>query len=100
MQAEQYLLNIPSQKIKYGLSRTKKLLKICNNPEKDMFTIQIVGTNGKGSTCAFLNNIFISAQYKVGLFTSPHLIDYKERIQINNKQISHNILFYSTTQFR
>ena len=53
-----------------------------------MFTIQIVGTNGKGSTCAFLNNIFISAQYKVGLFTSPHLIDYKERIQINNKQIS------------
>ena len=88
MNTDQYLLNIPSQKIKYGLSRTKKLLKTCNNPEKDMFTIQIVGTNGKGSTCAFLNNIFISAQYKVGLFTSPHLIDYKERIQINNKQIS------------
>ena len=85
MNADNYLLNIPTQKIKYGLTRTIDLLNLCGNPQKDIFSIQILGTNGKGSTCAFLNNVFIEAKYKVGLFTSPHLIDYKERIQINSR---------------
>ena len=59
MNPDQYLLNIPSQKIKYGLTRTVDLLKLCGNPHEDIFSVQIIGTNGKGSTCAFLNNIFI-----------------------------------------
>ncbi len=50
--------------------------------------IHVAGTNGKGSTCAFLSNILKNVGYKVGTFTSPHLIDFEERIVINNKQIS------------
>jgi len=88
MNADNYLLNIPTQKIKYGLTRTIDLLNLCGNPQKEIFSIQILGTNGKGSTCAFLNNVFTNAKYRVGLFTSPHLIDYKERIQINNQKIT------------
>jgi len=86
MNIEQYLFKISPDKIKLGLERTHKLLSCCGNPEKSFFSIQIVGTNGKGSTAALLTNIF-NKKYKVGLFTSPHLIDYKERIRINFKKI-------------
>jgi dihydrofolate synthase/folylpolyglutamate synthase len=86
MNIEQHLFQISPDKIKLGLERTNELLSCCGNPEKSIFSIQIVGTNGKGSTAALLANIF-NKKYKVGLFTSPHLIDYKERIRINFKKI-------------
>ena len=86
MKAEKYLLNIPTQKIKFGLKRTKDMLKAVGNPEKNIFSIQILGTNGKGSTSAILSNI-LSQKYKVGLYTSPHLVKIQERIKINNKNI-------------
>ena len=54
--------------------------------------ILIGGTNGKGSTCAYLSTILSSAGYKVGVYTSPHVFDYNERIKINNEQVSDNIL--------
>ena len=85
MNVEDYLLNIPSRKIQLGLARTKQLLKSCGNPENNYYKIQLIGTNGKGSTAAFLANVF-QAKYTVGLFTSPHLVDYKERIRINKKK--------------
>ena len=81
------LLQITSSDIKYDLKRTMKLLKICGNPETNIKSIQIVGTNGKGSTAAFLSKIIEKHQYKVGLYTSPHLSDYKERIRINSQKI-------------
>jgi len=84
----EYLLNIPSKKIKYGLSRTDDLLKMCENPEEKIVTIQIVGTNGKGSVSSFLANILQDGGYKIGLYTSPHLINLKERIRINKKMIT------------
>jgi len=86
-----HLLNIASTGIKYNLQRTKKLLKICGNPQKKIKSIQIVGTNGKGSTAAFIYNI-LKQEYKVGLYTSPHLVDYKERIRINSTKISQNAI--------
>jgi len=86
MNAEKYLFNVSPTKIKLGLSRTRQLLKACGNPEKKLYTIQLVGTNGKGSTAAMLAHI-LGEKYKVGLFTSPHLVDYKERIRINFKKI-------------
>ena len=70
MNGVNFLLNIPTKKIKLGLTRTKRLLKACNNPEKDIYTIQICGTNGKGSTAAFLTNILYRSGYKAGLYTS------------------------------
>ncbi len=83
MDYSQYLLNIPTQKIKYGLSRTYQLLQACGNPEKDFKSIQIVGTNGKGSVSAFLTNILVKSKYKIGWYTSPHLVNINERIKIN-----------------
>ena len=80
----EYLLNIPSKKIKYGLSRTYALLNMCGNPEETIFTIQIVGTNGKGSVSSFLANILQEGGYKIGLYTSPHLINLKERFKSLN----------------
>ena len=86
MNAEKYLFNVSPTKIKLGLDRTYQLLKACGSPEKKLFTIQLIGTNGKGSTAAMLSYI-LNEKYKVGLYTSPHLVDYKERIRINFKKI-------------
>ena len=74
--------------IKVGLEHTKELLLKIGNPHKQLKCIHIAGTNGKGSTCAMLNRILIEHGVKVGLYTSPHLIRFNERIQINDTQIS------------
>lgn len=71
-----------------GVSRGRKLFKRLGNPEKNLKIIHVAGTNGKGSVCAFLSQILIESGYKVGLFTSPHLTDIRERIRINREMIS------------
>lgn len=90
MNVEKFLFNIPSQKIKFGLSRTESLLKACNNPEKKVLSIQIVGTNGKGSVSTLLAKALVDKGYKVGLYTSPHLVHFTERIRINFNKIKQN----------
>ena len=73
---------------KANLDNTLALMKALNYPEKKIKTIHIAGTNGKGSTSHMLASVFQSAGYKTGLYTSPHLIDFRERIKINGKMIS------------
>ena len=87
-----FLLNINSTKIKFGLERTNLLLQSCKNPQKRILSIQIAGTNGKGSTAAIISNVLIKNGYKVGVFTSPHLVTMNERIQINNQLISNHFI--------
>ena len=70
------------------ISRVKKVLSALGNPEEKLKIIHVAGTNGKGSVCASLSSILTSAGYKVGLFTSPHLVKVNERIKINNIDIS------------
>ena len=82
-----WLLSVPSKKIKYGLGRTEQLLLDCGHPHNHFFKIQILGTNGKGSVAAFLMKALQDAGYKVGMFTSPHLLKINERIRINNQLI-------------
>ncbi len=65
------------------LERVKGLLEKLDNPHKKFRSVQIAGTKGKGSTCAFIFSILKEAGYKVGLYTSPHLVDFKERIKIS-----------------
>ena len=71
-----------------GLDRIEKLCELLGNPQDDLKFIHIAGTNGKGSTSVFINNILIDAGYKTGLYTSPFIYEFNERIQINNKNIS------------
>ena len=71
-----------------GLARINKLLEYLGNPEKDLKVIHVAGTNGKGSICSMLQFILMNAGYKVGMYTSPHLEKYNERMKINNKDIS------------
>ncbi len=70
--------------MKYGLERITNLLEDAGNPQNSFKTIHVVGTNGKGSTTAFLSEILMHLNYRVGRFTSPHLLDYRERIAVNN----------------
>jgi dihydrofolate synthase/folylpolyglutamate synthase len=70
------------------LTNTIKLANHLNNPEKNFKSIHIAGTNGKGSTSHMLASILQEAGYKVGLYTSPHLKDFRERIKINGKEVS------------
>ena len=70
-----------------GLDSTRKLCDILGNPERKFKTIHIVGTNGKGSTSYYLAGVLQAHGFKVGLFTSPHLVSLRERIRINDKPI-------------
>ena len=73
--------------IKFGLSKTSNLLKALNDPHLDQRAIHIAGTNGKGSVAAFLSSILTRAGFRVGLYTSPHLVRFTERFQINGREI-------------
>ena len=88
MKAEFFLLSLDSKIIKYGLERTIQLLEVCGNPHLSLKSIQVIGTNGKGSMAAMLSNVLIQNNYKVGLYTSPHLVTINERIRVNNKKIT------------
>jgi dihydrofolate synthase/folylpolyglutamate synthase len=72
----------------FGLENTFKLAALAGNPQNKLRFIHVAGTNGKGSTCAMLESIYRAAGLRVGLFTSPHLVSFRERIQVNRELIS------------
>lgn len=74
--------------IKPGLSRISALLRELGDPQRDLSCVHIAGTNGKGSTSTALSNIMIAAGKKTGLFISPYVVDFRERIQINGVYIA------------
>ncbi|MBI6115699.1 bifunctional folylpolyglutamate synthase/dihydrofolate synthase [Salegentibacter maritimus] len=78
---------VGAQAFKKDLSRTIKLDEYLGNPHKNFKSVHIAGTNGKGSTSHMLASILQEAGYKVGLYTSPHLKDFRERIKVNGKFI-------------
>ncbi len=82
------------------LSNTIALCKAAGNPERDLKCIHVAGTNGKGSTSHLLASIFMEAGYKVGLYTSPHLKDFRERITINGKMISKKFVVDFTEKYK
>ena len=75
---------------KFNLERMYRLMELMGNPQTEYPVIHIAGTKGKGSTAAMISSILTEAGYKVGLYTSPHLQDYTERIQIDGTPISHD----------
>jgi len=83
-----YIISLERKSDKFGLENIKKFLKLIGNPQDSLKIIHVAGTNGKGSVCAMLLAVLQEAGYKVGMFTSPHLIKINERIKINDKSIS------------
>ena len=79
---------LDSSLMKLGMDRIKTVLDFLGNPQDTYKTIHVVGTNGKGSTCTILESIYRTAGYKTGLFTSPHLIDLRERVQVNRQMLA------------
>lgn len=85
-----YSLGNEVSAMKLGLENPRKLLLALGTPHEKYLKVQVAGTNGKGSTCAFLESSCLQAEIKTGLFTSPHLIKITERIKINGREISEN----------
>lgn len=86
-EAIQHLYNLRWFGTKLGLENTLKLTELAGNPHRRLRFIHVAGTNGKGSTCAMLESIYREAGLRVGLFTSPHLVSFSERIQVNRRLI-------------
>ncbi|HEQ2365462.1 TPA: bifunctional folylpolyglutamate synthase/dihydrofolate synthase [Streptococcus pyogenes] len=86
--------------IKPGLKRMLWVLGQLGNPQKNVKGVHIVGTNGKGSTVNHLQHIFTTAGYEVGTFTSPYIMDFKERISINGRMISEKDLVIAANRIR
>ncbi len=84
--------NIGAAAYKKDLKNILKLSRHLNNPHHNFKSIHIAGTNGKGSTAHMISSVLQEANYKVGLYTSPHLIDFRERIKINGKMIEKNFI--------
>ena len=73
--------------IKLGLDNIRRVLKALGDPHEQLSFLHVAGTNGKGSVCAMLEAILRAADYKTGLYTSPHLIDFRERIRVGGNKI-------------
>lgn len=83
----EFLYNLNPKRIKFGLEQTKTFLNHCNCAQPKAKIIHVAGTNGKGSTCFALHKILTNLGYKTGLFTSPHINTFNERIRINDDLI-------------
>jgi len=86
-EALEYINSIPWTSRKVGLHRINELLNTLGRPDENLKFIHVAGTNGKGSVCAMLASVFKEAGFKTGLFTSPHLVKYNERIRIDGEDI-------------
>jgi dihydrofolate synthase/folylpolyglutamate synthase len=84
-QAVAYLLNIPKFTSKHTLESTSDFLDQLGNPGSSLPIIHVAGTNGKGSVCAYLSSLLREAGFQVAVFTSPHLVDIRERFSISGQ---------------
>ncbi|WP_447598518.1 bifunctional folylpolyglutamate synthase/dihydrofolate synthase [Nitrospira sp. Nam80] len=85
--AVEYLYGLQKHGIKLGLAGTRAILSRLDHPERRYRAIHIGGTNGKGSTAAMAASMLMASDYRVGLYTSPHLVDFRERIRVNGAMI-------------
>ena len=82
-------INTPRwQTVNLGLDRTRLLMKKLENPQDQLKFMHVAGTNGKGSTCVYTAHILQAAGYTTGMFTSPYIETFEERIQVNGQLIS------------
>ena len=87
-QAERFILSREFFGMKLGLENITRFLESLGNPQRRYATIHLAGTNGKGSSASMLASILRQAGYRTGLFTSPHLVDFRERVTVDGVKIS------------
>ena len=96
----EYIHNVKWQAVKPGLERTRALLAALGNPEKTLKFVHIAGTNGKGSTAAFIASVLQKAGYRTGLYVSPFILRFNERMQVNGEHIADDELVRLTEEIR
>ena len=96
----EYIHSLLAFGIKPGLERISMLLDLLDNPQEKLRIVHIAGTNGKGSTSTMISNMLIAGGHKTGLFTSPYVIDFCERIQINGENVDKSIFAECVTEVR
>ena len=99
-EAMKYITEVGNFGSNYGLERTYRLLELLDNPQNKIKVIHVAGTNGKGSTTSMISKILSGAGYKVGMYTSPYLEEFEERIQINGINIPKDRLALEMTKVR
>ena len=100
LQSVEFLYGLQKHGIKPGLETIQALLDGLGHPERRYPSLHIGGTNGKGSTAAMVASVLQAAGYRVGLYTSPHLVDFRERIQVNGDMISEERVAALTDRIR
>lgn len=96
----EYLTHLKSKGINLDLGPVSRLLRRLGNPHKNYRTVLVGGSNGKGSVAAMISSILTTGGFTVGLYTSPHLIDFRERICVNNRMIEQDDLWHIIDQVR
>ena len=96
----EYIHSLLAFGIKPGLERISMLLDLLDNPQDKLKIVHIAGTNGKGSTSTMISNMLIASGKKTGLFTSPYVIDFCERIQIDGENVSKTLFAECVTEVR
>lgn len=99
-EAIQFLYDLQLHGLKLGLENTRRLAALAGNPHERLRFIHVAGTNGKGSTCAMLESVFRAAGQRVGLFTSPHLVSFGERIQVHRCPMSESEVVAGVTAMK
>ena len=85
---QDYLFSLKAQGPKFGIDRMRLFAAALGHPERRLPCIHVAGTNGKGSVCAMLEAILRGAGWRVGLYTSPHLVRLGERVQVDRRNLS------------
>jgi len=99
-EAIDYIENYTWSATKYGLERTQELLHALGDPQKELKFVHVTGSNGKGSTCSMLSSILRQAGYRTGLYTSPYIQEFRERIQVDGEYIPGKALAELTEKVR
>ena len=98
--AERFILSREFFGMKLGLENITAFLELIGRPQSHYATVHISGTNGKGSTAAMLASVFLANGYRTGLFTSPHLVDLRERVRVNGEKITKRAVISFIDRYR
>ena len=96
----QYLYNLQKHGIKFGIENITRLAALLDNPHETFLSVHVAGTNGKGSTSAMIASVLQTAGFRTGLFTSPHLVSFTERIRVDSQEIEEHEVIDLTGEIR